>query len=99
MYARVARWEDVDPDKMRSAAQEINSRAESGPPEGVPSKGIMMLLDPDSGTALAVGLFETEDDYRTGDETLNSMDPPGGTFGRRASVTKYEVAVDLRADG
>jgi hypothetical protein len=97
MYARVVRWEDADPEKMRSSAEEINSRAGSGPPEGVPSTGFLMLIDPEGGSALAVGLFETEEDYAKGDETLNSMDPPGGSFGRRASVTKYEVAVDVKA--
>jgi hypothetical protein len=34
--------------------------------------------------------FDTEDDYRRGDEVLNAM-PAGDTPGRRASVTKYDV--------
>ena len=97
MYARVAKWEGADADTMRRSAEEINSRADAGPPEGVPSKGIMMLIDPDNGRAMAVGLFETEEDYRQGDETLNEMSPPGEGFGRRTGVEKYEVAVDLRA--
>jgi len=97
MYARVAKWEDADAGKMRSAAEEINARSGSGPPEGVPSKGILLLIDPDNGRGMAVSLFETEDDYRQGDETLNQMSPPGEGFGRRTGVEKYEVAVDLRA--
>ena len=39
-------------------------------------------------------LFETEDDYRRGDEMLNAM-PAGETPGRRASVTKYDVAIRM----
>jgi hypothetical protein len=97
MYARVAKWEGADAETMRRSAEEINSRADSGPPEGVPSKGIMILIDPDNGRGMAVGLFETEEDYRKGDETLNQMSPPGEGFGRRTAVEKYEVAVDLRA--
>ena len=96
MYARVARWEGGDADAIRKAAQEINERADSGPPEGVPSKGFTLLIDPDGGQVLGIGLFETEDDYRQGDETLDSMDPPGDGMGNRASVTKFEVAVDVR---
>jgi hypothetical protein len=96
MYARVVTWEDGDADAIRKAAEEINSRADSGPPEGVPSKGFTLLVDPDNGRAIAVGLFETEEDYKKGDETLNSMDPPGGSMGRRASVDRYEVGVDVR---
>ena len=96
MYARVARWEDGDADEIRKAAAEINSRADTGPPEGVPSTGFTLLIDPDNGRAIAIGLFETEEDYAKGDETLNAMDPPGGSLGKRASVDKYEVAFDVR---
>ncbi len=56
-----------------------------------------MLIDPDSGRSLAVALFETEDDLRKGDETLNSMSPSSDDVGKRTSVETYEVAVDVRA--
>jgi hypothetical protein len=96
MYARVVHWDGADPDTLRKSAEEINSRAETGPPEGVPSTGFTLLIDPDNGRGLAIGLFETEEDYRKGDETLNAMDPPGGGMGRRTSVDRYEVALDVR---
>ena len=96
MYARVTKWDGGDGDAIRKAAGEINSRAASGPPEGVPAKGFLLLTDPDNGRTLAVSLFETEDDYRQGDETLNSMSPPDEGFGQRGAVEKYEVAVDVR---
>jgi hypothetical protein len=96
LYARVAKWEGGEGEAIRGAAEEINSRASSGPPEGVPAKGFLLLIDPDNGRGLAVSLFETEEDLRTGDETLNQMSPPGGGMGQRASVEKYEVAVDVR---
>ena len=96
MYARVAKWEGGEADAIRSSTDEIKSRAESGPPEGVPAKGFLLLQDPDNGRALAVSLFETEDDLRQGDETLNSMSPPDDGMGQRQSVEKYEVAVDVR---
>jgi hypothetical protein len=82
---------------MRATADEINSSSSSGPPEGLPAKGVMMLIDPDSGRTMAVTLFETEDDMRKGDEKLNSMSPPTGAMGRRSAVEMYEVAVDIRA--
>src|SRR4051794_10357358 len=96
MLARIVHWEGADADTLRKSAEEINSRSDSGPPEGVPSKGFTLLIDPDNGRAIALGLFETEEDYKKGDETLNSMDPPGGSMGRRTSVDKYEVGVDVR---
>jgi hypothetical protein len=96
MYARVARWEGAEGEAMRRTAEQINSDATSGPPEGVPAKGFMMLIDPDKGQGLAITLFETEDDLRTGDEALNSMNPPGEGLGHRVSVEMYEVGVDAR---
>ena len=81
---------------MRRSAEEINSQAASGPPEGVPAKGFLMLIDPAGGNTMSVSLFDSEDDLRTGDAALNEMSPPDDGFGRRTSVETYEVAVDLR---
>ena len=95
MFARVARWEGADADRLREVAEEI--RGAEGPPPGVPAKGFMMLNDAASGTSLAIALFETEDDMKTGDAALNAMNPgedPGG--GTRTSVEMYEVAVEVR---
>ncbi|MEA2387855.1 MAG: hypothetical protein QOG41_628 [Thermoleophilaceae bacterium] len=97
MYARVAKWEGAEPEAMRRSAEEINSRSESGPPEGVPAVGFLMLIDPDNGRGMAISLFETEDDRRKGDETLNSMSPPDDGFFKRTGVDNYEVAVDARS--
>jgi hypothetical protein len=96
MYARVAKWEGGDGEAMRRSAEEINSRAESGPPDGVPAKGFMLLVDPDNGRGLAVTLFESEEDRRKGDDTLNSMSPPDDGMGKRGPVEYYEVAVDVK---
>ena len=96
MYARVAKFEGAQGDALRREAQDIASRAPSGPPEGVPATGFLMLIDPDSGRSLAISLFETEDDLQKGNETLNSMNPASDDAGRRTSVETYEVAVDLR---
>lgn len=97
MYARVVRWEGGDADAVRESAERINRDAASGPPEGVPAKGFLLLTDPDGGRALAVTLFETEEDRRKGHETLEAMNPPGDGMGRRAAVEMYELAVEFRA--
>jgi hypothetical protein len=96
MYARVARFEGGEADALREVAQEIGSRAASGPPEGVPAKGFLLLLDPENGRSLGISLFETQEDLRKGDEALNSMSPERPDAGRRSSVETYEVAVDVR---
>jgi hypothetical protein len=97
MYARVARWEGANAETLKRTADEIRADAESGPPEGLPAKGLILLHDLDGGRAIAISLFETEDDYRQGDQTLNEMSPPGDGMGQRVAVDKYEVAVQLEA--
>ena len=96
MYARVARWEGAGADTVRATAQAINAEAASGPPDGLPAKALLLLIDPDGGRSLAISLFETEADLRKGDETLNAMSPPEDGMGQRTSVEMYEVAADLR---
>jgi hypothetical protein len=97
MYARVARWEGADAEVMKRTGEEIQAQADSGPPEGLPAKRFLLLHDLEGGRAIAVTLFETEDDYRQGDETLNAMSPPGDGMGTRVGVDKYEVAAELEA--
>ena len=55
-----------------------------------------MLHDPEGEKSLAILFFDTEEDYRTGDEILNAI-PAGDTPGQRASVTRYDVAVRMQA--
>jgi hypothetical protein len=97
MLARVARWEGAEAQALEDTAARIRSDAEGGPPEGVPGKAFLLLQDPAGGKAIAIGFFETEDDYRKGDEALNSMSPPGEGMGQRVAVEKYEVAVQVEA--
>ena len=98
MYARVARWEGADAKSLEESAAEIRARSEAGgPPPGVPAKQFLLLHDTAAGTAVAITLFETEDDYRQGDETLNTMSPPKDGMGDRVSVEKFEIAVRVDA--
>ena len=95
MYARVAKWEGSSAEEIREMASAIS--ASDGPPEGVPAKGFMLLVDPDAGKSMAITLFDSEDDMRTGHEALDRMSPPAETMGRRTGVEFYEVAADLKA--
>jgi hypothetical protein len=65
-------------------------------PEGLNATEIIVLHDPDAEKSLVVLFFETEDDYRKGDEILDAM-PAGDTPGRRSSVAKYQVAHRMTA--
>jgi hypothetical protein len=71
---------------------QMKSQIEGGePPEGMPSSELIILHDPDAEQSLAIVIFENEDDYRKGEEILDSM-PASDTPGQRTSVTKYHVA-------
>lgn len=97
MYARVATFEGAEAAGLQENIDQINEQAQSGPPEGVPATGFLFLVDRDAGKTVAISLFETEEDLRTGDATLNEMSPPAGSMGKRTSVEMYEVAIQLSA--
>jgi hypothetical protein len=86
--ARVVSFDGVNSERMAQMQSEMQG---SERPEGVPAKEIIVLHDPEAEQSLVILFFETEDDYRRGDETLSAM-PAGDTPGKRTSVTKYEVA-------
>jgi hypothetical protein len=98
MHARVATFEGGDPEQVQQTVGEIGQRVGSGPPEGVPAVGFLLLHKPGEGKVLAISLFETEEELEQGDATLSSMDPPvAGGMGRRSSVEKYEVGAKFDA--
>jgi hypothetical protein len=90
-FARVVSFEGVSKDRMKGMQQEME---EGGRPDDVPATEILVLHDPETESSLAILFFESEDDYRRGDETLNAM-PAADTPGQRTSVKKYEVAARI----
>jgi hypothetical protein len=89
--ARVVSFEGVSKDRMDEMNREMR---DSEPPEGLPTTELVVLHDPEAEKSLVLLFFESEDDYKRGDEVLNAM-PAGDTPGRRSSVTKYDVAVRM----
>ena len=92
--ARVVSFEGVARNRIDEMKREMDESG--GRPEGVPATEIIVLHDAEAGKSLVILFFESEDDYRTGDEALNAM-PAADTPGQRASVTKYEVASRMTA--
>jgi hypothetical protein len=86
--ARVVTFDGVSSDRMAEMKREMEGNER---PDDIPAKEIIVLHDPDAEKSLVVVFFETEDDYRRGDEALNAM-PTGDTPGQRTSVGKYDVA-------
>jgi hypothetical protein len=88
MWARVARFEG-DPGDIDARVARLSAAVESGglPPELADAK-FLLLVDRDSGGALGVTLFESEEAMRKGDEAMNAGP---GNAGSRSSVEFYEV--------
>lgn len=95
MLARVTTWEGGSADALRAAAADLAQRAPTGPPEGVTSEGFTMLVDPDGGRALMIGLFASQADLDSSETALQAMDAPSG-IGSMVSKHVYEVGVEVR---
>lgn len=87
-FVRAVSFEGVTAERIEKLRREIS---EGDQPEGMNATEILVLHDPDAESSLVLVFFDTEEDYRAGDEILNAM--PAPDTGRRASVAKYEVAV------
>jgi hypothetical protein len=86
--ARVVEFEGVTTQRMEELEREMR---EGERPDEIPAKELLVLHDPEAERSLVVVFFDSEDDYRRGDEALSAM-PAGDTPGRRVSVQKYNVA-------
>jgi hypothetical protein len=91
--ARVVAFEGVSKDRMDEMDREMQG---GDPPEGFPPAEVIVLHDPEASASLAIVIFETEDDYKRGDEILDAM-PRGDTPGQRTSVKKYNVATRMKS--
>ena len=91
--ARVVTFEGVGPDRVEEMRRQIG---EGERPENLPATEIIVLHDAGVEKSMVLLFFDSEDDYRRGDETLDAM-PADDTPGRRTSVSKYDVLI--RATG
>ena len=89
--ARVVTFDGVSKERMDEMDREMR---DGQPPEGFPSAELVVLHDPEAEKSLVIIIFDSEDDYRKGDEILSAM-PAGDTPGQRTSVTKYNVATRM----
>jgi hypothetical protein len=89
--ARVVTFEGVGKDRMEQMQREIEQGER---PQDLPATEIIVLHDAEAEKSVVIVFFDSEEDYRRGDEVLSAM-PAGDTPGRRASVTKYDVATRM----
>ena len=93
MYVRVATFEqsgDID-----AAVEQVKGDVESDnrPPGLEGAKGMLMLVNRETGKSMGIVMFETEEELKRGDEALNAMSPSDGS--KRSNVEIYEVPVSV----
>jgi hypothetical protein len=91
MYARVVRFTNVTPERIREVVMAVEES--EGPPPGVDSTGFQLFVDEEQSTAIFVGFFETEQKMRDASAVFEQMDP-SETPGTRASVDLCEVKAE-----
>jgi hypothetical protein len=96
MYARVATYRGADAATLDRSLGGVLARVEAdfdAPPEGTELvREVMVLVDRENGRALALALFDSEEDLRRGDAALSHV-PMTQAGGVRTSVDRYEVAL------
>ena len=110
MYARIARFEGIEPGRIDEQVAQMRQQAEAVRSGNVPEDApqdvrtlvetvtrFLYLVDRDKGTGLGISFSETEEDMRRADEAMNQMNPAAGD-GRRTGVEMYEVAMDEAFD-
>jgi hypothetical protein len=93
MHVRVVRFTDVSSERMDSLLAQIDEAG--GPPPGIPTTGLQVLVDADQGTAVVLQFFDSAEDMRAGEEGFNAMDP-ADTPGTRVSVDRCELRLERR---
>jgi hypothetical protein len=94
MHARVVRFTGVTPERVADIVKRVEES--DGPPPGVESTGMQLLVDDSQGTAIFVGFFENEEKLRAANAVFDQMDS-SETPGTRASVDLCEVKLERSA--
>jgi heme-degrading monooxygenase HmoA len=92
MYARVARFEERDPDLTDELIQRVRDQGPSSVPD---AKGFLGLFDRERGTSLGITFFDSEEAIRNSEQAFEDMAQhfPPEMRGRRTSVDAYEVTI------
>jgi hypothetical protein len=94
VYVRVVRFTGVNTQRVEELLARI--KESDGPPEGIPTTGIRILVDEDQGTAVVEQYFETAEDMQVGGQAFSAMDS-AETPGTRASVDMCELKLEIKA--
>jgi heme-degrading monooxygenase HmoA len=99
MHARVAAFENRDVSRTDELVALVRDRLSAGG-EIPDALGMYMLVDRAAGTALGIGIFESEDAIQAAEPIFERMgdEVPEEVRGKRTSVDIFEVAIHEVAD-
>jgi hypothetical protein len=110
MYARVARFVEIDPSRVDAQVAEMQQQMRAARAGELPDdlseqartlvetvKRFVYLVDRETGTGLGISFTATDEDMRRADAAMNEMSPGTGD-GRRTDVEIYEVVLDEAFD-
>ncbi|MFL5860652.1 MAG: hypothetical protein ACJ780_07720 [Solirubrobacteraceae bacterium] len=92
MHVRVVRFTDISADRIEGVLARI--KESDGPPPGVSTTRLQMLVDAEQGTAVVLQHFDTAEDMVAAARVFDTMDA-SETPGTRASVDTCEVKLDI----
>jgi hypothetical protein len=93
MYVRVVRFTNVSAERIEGVLAQIEEAG--GPPPGVHSTRLTMLIDEAQQTAVVLQYFDTAEDMAEGGRAFSAMEP-SETPGTRTSVDMCEVKLELQ---
>jgi hypothetical protein len=106
MYARVARFEGIAPDRVDEQVAQMKQQVSEARAGHLPEDAseevqtlvdtvtrFLYLVDRERGTGLGISFTDSEEEMRRADTAMNAMNP-APEDGRRTGVEIYEVAMD-----
>jgi len=94
MYVRVVRFTDVNAERLQAMLARV--RESDGPPPGVPSTALKVMVDEEQGTTVVLQYFATAEDMAAGAKVMAAMDA-SQTPGTRSSVDACELKLEVEA--
>jgi len=106
MYARVARFEGIAPDRVDEQVAAMEQQVRDARAGNLPEDAsedvqtlvetvtrFLYLVDREKGTGLGISFTDSKEKMRRADAAMNAMNP-APEDGRRTGVEIYEVAMD-----
>jgi hypothetical protein len=95
VYARVAFFEDHDPDQMDELIRRLEERSKHHAEVLPEARAFLALFDRAAGKSVGITFFDTEEAIDASEPLFENFpkDYPDSLKGRRVSLERYEVGV------